>query len=61
MNSTINIPVERATVLSQWGVFDKKTNKVIRTNLTRRRARNYSRRSRHYVVVRRPIFVGIWE
>jgi len=59
--STINIPVAHSTVVKQWGVFDKRKGKVIRTHLTRAKARNYARRSQFYSVVNRPIMVGIWE
>lgn len=59
--STINVPVSRPTVIAQWGVFDKRKNKVIRTNFTREKARNYARRSKFYTVVRRAINVGFWQ
>lgn len=59
--STINVPVARSATLLQWGIFDTRSRKVIRTHLTREKARNYARRSRFYTVVRRPINVGIWE
>lgn len=59
--STINVPIARSTTILQWGVFDTRTNKVIRTHLTREKARNYARRSRFYTVVRRPVNVGYWE
>ena len=59
--STINVPVAHTANISQWGVFDRRKNRVIRTHLTREPARNYARRSKFYSVVRRPIHVGIWE
>ena len=59
--STVNLPVSHSTTLYQWGVFDTRRNRVIRTHLTREKARNYARRSRSYTVVRRPVRVGIWE
>ena len=59
--STINLPVGRAAKLHQWGIFDRRSNKVIRTHLTREKARNYARRSKHYSVVSRLINVGFWE
>lgn len=59
--STVNLPIARSTIIVQWGVFDRRRGKVIRTHLTREKARNYARRSRFYTVVRRPVNVGIWE
>jgi hypothetical protein len=59
--STVNVPVARPATISQWGVFDRRKGKVIRTHLTREKARNYARRSKFYTVVSRPILVGIWE
>jgi hypothetical protein len=59
--STVNVPVARSAKIVQWGVFDTRRNRIIRTHLTREKARNYARRSRFYTVVRRPIRVGIWE
>ena len=59
--STVNVPVSHGAKLFQWGVFDTRRTRVIRTHLTREKARNYARRSQHYTVVRRPVSVGIWE
>ena len=59
--STVNVPITRPSTLLQWGVFDRRNKKIIRTHLTREKARNYARRSKFYTVVRRPIRVGIWE
>ena len=59
--SHVTVPVARSAKLFQWGVFDRRSNRVIRTHLTRDKARNYARRSKFYTVVRRPINVGIWE
>ena len=59
--STVNLPVSRQTVVIQWGVFDIRTNKIIRTHLTRDKARNYARRSQYYSVVRRRVHTGFWE
>ena len=59
--STVNIPVAHGALISQWGVFDTRRKNVIRTHLTREKARNYARRSKYYIVVRRPIAVGIWD
>ena len=45
----------------QWGVLDKRTNKLVRPALTREAARNKARLSKHYVVCRRTLTVGNWE
>lgn len=59
--STVNLPIARSATVLQWGVYDRRSRKIIRTHLTREKARNYARRSRFYTVVRRPIEVGMWE
>jgi hypothetical protein len=62
--SIVTLPIDSKVLqreILQWGVFDTRTGHIIRTHLTRAKARNYARRSEFYIVVRRPITIGLWE
>jgi len=46
--------------LTQWGVQDTRTNKIIRGASTRLIARNFAKRSKFLRVVKREVFTFEW-
>lgn len=61
MSTQITLPLNTSHTQYQWGVMDRRNNRIVRPALTRQTARNKARLSKHYVVVRRPITVGNWR
>lgn len=61
MSTIVELSPNTTGTQYQWGVMDKRTNKLVRPALTREAARNKARLSKHYVVCRRELVVGHWE